>query len=379
MKFSCLQENLKQGLSIVSHLTTKNINFPILNNVLIKIEDKLIKLITTNLEVAINVNIRGKAEKDGDFTVPAKLFYDYVALLPPNERVDLEVKGSLIEIKSGSYDTKIKGQPATEFPLLPQLKKELTYAVRGRDFKKALEQVLFSVASNEIRPEISGVLFNFGKSEPYELTVVGTDSYRLSEKKLPFTLKNDALADNSHKNFIVPLKTLIEVNHILSVFSAAGDDALEISVLENQVLFSYDSVELIAKLIEGQYPNYQQVIPETFQTKGIFNKDELAKTIKATSLFATGLNDVYLKVSPPEGIITVSSVNSQTGEQKADVKGEIQGIPNEVTVNYKYLLDFFNSIDATEVEFKMIDAFNPCVLIPKDSKDFLYVVMPIKR
>lgn len=377
MKFSCLQENLKQGLSIVSHLTTKNINFPILNNVLIKIEDKLIKLITTNLEVAINVNIRGKAEVDGDFTVPAKLFYDYIALLP-NDRIDLEVKNNVLEIKSGTYDTKIKGLAAADFPLLPHLQKQNSYLIRGKEFKRALEQVLFSVAANEIRPEISGVLFSFSKTEPKELRLVGTDSYRLAERKVGFTVKEGSSVEGI-RDIIIPLKTLAHISHILSVFSASGDDFLEISVLENQVLFVYDSVLLTARLIEGQYPNYHQVIPESFQTKAILGRDELEKIIKTTSLFATGLNDINVKMSPAGGEMTVSSLNSQTGEQKASIKGDINGIENEVTLNYRYLLDFLSAIDKSEVEFKMIDANNPCVLTPKDDKDYLYVVMPIKR
>jgi len=377
MKFSCLQENLKQGLSIVSHLTTKNINFPILNNVLIKIEDKLIKLITTNLEVAINVNIRGKAEIDGDFTVPAKLFYDFIALLP-NDRVDLEVKNNVLEIKSGTYDTKIKGLAAADFPLLPRLQKQNSYLIRGKEFKRALEQVLFSVAANEIRPEISGVLFSFSKTEPKELRLVGTDSYRLAEKRVGFTLKEGSSLEGV-RDVIIPLKTLAHVSHILSVFGASGDDFLEISVLENQVLFVYDSVLLTARLIEGQYPNYHQVIPESFQTKAILSRDELEKIIKTTSLFATGLNDISVKMSPAGGVMTVSSLNSQTGEQKASIKGDLNGIENEVTLNYRYLLDFLSAIDKSEVEFKMIDANNPCVLTPKDDKDYLYVVMPIKR
>lgn len=377
MKLSCLQENLKQGLSIVSHLTTKSVNFPILNNVLLKIEDKIIKLITTNLEVAINVNIRGKAEVDGDFTVPAKLFYDYVALLP-NDRVDLEVKNNSLEIKSGTYDTKIKGLAATDFPLLPHLQKENSYFVKGKDFKSALEQVLFSVASNEIRPEISGVLFGFGRGESRELRLVGTDSYRLAEKKIDFTIKEGASLDGV-RDIIVPLKTLAHVNHVLSVLGASGDDSLEISVFQNQVIFVYDSVEIIARLIEGQYPNYRQIIPESFQTKAILNSNDLEKVIKTTSLFATGLNDVHIKISPQNANMTVSSLNSQTGEQKATIKGDLNGIENEVTLNYRYLLDFLSAIKSQEVEFKMIDGNTACILVPKDDKDYLYVVMPIKR
>lgn len=337
----------------------------------------MIKLITTNLEVAINVNIRGKAEIDGDFTVPAKLFYDYVALLP-NDRVDMEVKGNSLEIKSGTYDTKIKGLAAADFPLLPHLSRENSYLVKGREFKGALEQVLFSVASNEIRPEISGVLFSFSKSEPLELRLVGTDSYRLAEKKIGFSVKDGSSLEGV-RDIIVPLKTLAHVNHVLSVLGTSGDDTLEISVFQNQVIFVYDSVEIIARLIEGQYPNYRQIIPESFQTKAVLNARELEKMIKTTSLFATGLNDIHIKMSPQSENITVSSLNSQTGEQKATIKGELNGIENEVTLNYRYLLDFLSAIEKPEVEFKMIDGNTACIMVPKDDKNYLYVVMPIKR
>jgi len=132
-------------------------------------------------------------------------------------------------------------------------------------------------------------------------------------------------------------------------------------------------------LIEGQYPNYKQVIPESFKTRGVFSRDELEKIIKSSSLFAAGLNDINLKISASEGFLSVSSINSQTGEQKATIKGLVEGIDNEVTLNYRYLLDFMSAVQNPNTEVKLIDAYNPCVLVPKDSKDYLYVVMPIKR
>jgi len=378
MKFSCLQDNLKQGLSIVSHLTAKNVNFPILNNVLVKIDEKVIKFITTNLEVAINVGVRGKVDMAGEFTVPARLFYDYIALLP-NDRVDMEVKENSIHIQSGAYDTKIKGQISGDFPLLPTINREKSYFIRGKDFKRALEQVIFAVSSNEIRPEISGVYFSFNSGRPGEILLVGTDSYRLAERKISLLPADIRQSSELKKDIIVPFKTLTEVNHILSVLGTLGDDILEISVADNQVLFAYDAVELIGRLIEGQYPNYRQIIPDNFQTKAIIYRDEFLKTIKSASLFATGLNDISIRINVLSGDVKISSLNSQTGEQMAALKAGIEGRDNEVTLNYKYILDFLNCINENEIEFKMIDANNPCLLVPKDNKDYLYIAMPIRR
>ncbi|MEA3272671.1 MAG: DNA polymerase III subunit beta, partial [Patescibacteria group bacterium] len=258
MQFSCTKENLYRGLSVVSHITTKNINLPILNNVLVKTENKVLKLISTNLEIATSCVIRGKIEGDGDFTVPAKLFADYINLLP-NERVDCNEENEFLSIKCGNYGTKIKGIPAADFPLIPQISKESSHRVFAPDLKRAIERVIFAASTNESRPEISGVFVSFNpEGLEGKAVLAATDSYRLAESKLQLNSEDN----NKKESVIIPGRTLAEVLRVISVVggSAEGNDVVEICIGENQILFSHNGVELSSRLIEGQYPDYHHVV-----------------------------------------------------------------------------------------------------------------------
>lgn len=367
MKLSCLQENLNKGLAIVSHITSKNVNLPILNNVLLKAEKGTLNLSATNLEIGIVARVRGKIEEGGAFTVQAKLLADYINLLP-NEKIDLVLKDRVLKAECRNSQTKINGISAEEFPLIPQVEKKNPYIVEIKDFKEALAQVVFATAQDESRPEISGVLFSFKKNE---LRVVATDSYRLAEKIIK--LEKSA---NQDKEIIVPTRTLQELLRILG--EEVGE--LEIYLAENQILFSYDEVDLVSRIIEGQYPDYQQIIPREFQTQIIANTKELVKVIKTASLFCqAGINDVNLEFSPSQKQLRVSTVNTQLGESTSKLDIGISGQENKIVFNYRYLLDGLLNIRSEEVILEMTDSGNPGVLKPKDKKDYLYIIMPIKQ
>ena len=382
MKISCTQENLNQGLFIVSHLAAKSAALPILNNILIQASENLIKLSATNLEIGVTCGVRGKVEEEGDFTVQSKLFADYVSLLP-KDRVDLTVdknqeNNQNLEVKCKNHATKIKGQLAADFPLIPQINKTNPYVVDYQKFRQAISQVIFAVSISETRPEISGVFFNFTKNQ---LILAATDSYRLAEKKIDLDKKNK----DEEKKFIVPARALQELQRILGSFkdpaAISEIEFVEIYLGENQILFRIDSVELISRLVEGQYPDYQQIIPQTANTKITANTAELIKAIKAASLFArSGIYDVSLEVNPDKKIILISAANSQLGENRSEISAEITGENNATVVNFRYLLDGLQNIDSEEILINIIDGNGPCLIQTSEkSVDYLYIIMPIKQ
>lgn len=381
MKFSCTKENLSRGLSVVSHITTKNINLPILNNVLVKIENKALKLVTTNLEIAISCAVRGKVDEDGEFTVPAKLFADCITLLP-NERIDCDGNENFLKVKCKSFETKIKGMPAVDFPLIPKIAKESNYRVFAPDLKKAVESVIFAASLNESRPEISGICASFNP-EGIEGKVVfaATDSYRLAESKIQLHSDNQ---NNKKESIIIPARTFAEVLRIISVAreGAEGEDVVEITIGEGQVQFSYKGIEIGSRLIEGTYPDYRHIIPEKYITSTVVAKEDLGKAAKISSLFTkAGLNDVKINVLGTNKEMEVSSANNQTGENNSRIDIESEGPQNEIVLNYKYLIDGINNIETEKMKMKIIDASSPCLLEPLDPKsgmDYLYIVMPIK-
>jgi len=237
--------------------------------------------------------------------------------------------------------------------------------------------VIFAVTNNETRLELSGVLLTFTKDN---LTLVGTDSYRLAEKKI----KIKSNYENPNNKVIIPARTLQELIRVLSGFK--DDDRLEgageikICLSDNQVLFIFGSTELVSRLINGSYPDYQQIIPLNYKTRVLINKNELMRAIKASAIFSkAGVNDVALDFKAETGKITISSASSQVGESSVELNSEIEGDNNEIIINYRYFLDGLNNISSDMVKLDLVNSGTPCVLRPKKSDDYLYIVMPIRQ
>ncbi len=378
MKLSCTKENLHQGLGIVSHLTTKNSQLQILQNVLVKADNGIIRLTATNLEIAIHCIVRGKIDVNGETTIPSKLFFDYVSLLP-NETIRLESTDEHLDIQCQTHKTKIHGMDASEFPLIPNITPIKTFLIPVKELQEAISQVLFAVASNESRPELTGVCVRFfPKNGEGLLICAATDSYRLSEKTVPTV----SLIDQE-SSIIVPSRTLGEILRILSVFKDDVDLPANCSLglSDNQIVFSYGPVELVSRLIEGSYPDYYQIIPKQFHTEAVLDREDFVKAVKTASLFSrTGLFDVTLRFHPDQKELFVESTDATRGENRTICPAEMSGVDNTVTVNFRYLLDGLQAMQSDKVVFRMIDASNPCLLTPQDATTaFRYIVMPIKQ
>ena len=374
MKFISLQENLKRGLSVVSRISSKNINLPILNNILIKANAGTIEFISTNLEIGISHQIRGKVEKDGEFTVDSKLINEYISLLESGEKVLVDLEKNELKIECGNYKTKIKGEDSKEFPLIPTIPKNSFYSTNLFTLKKALNSVIFSVSNSENRLELSGVLFSFIGED---LFLAATDSYRLAEYKLKI---NKEKIEEDQK-IIVPAKTIQELLRIIGNFENSleqDDQEIKIYLSDNQILFSFDSVEIISRLISGHYPDYQQIIPSKSQTEIKTNRNELVRAVKAAALFSkTGINDITLLFFGKK--ILVSAFSGSSGESQVELAAEVSGGDNEVTINYRYLLDGLNNIEGEFVGLSVLNKMTPCVLRPEKNKDYLYIVIPIRQ
>jgi len=376
MKLISLQENLKRGLSLVTHITSKNINLPILNNVLIKASKNKIELISTNLEIGIIHQVRGKVETEGSFTVDAKIVNDYVGLLP-NDKVKVEEKDGEIRLECNNYKTKINGEKASEFPLIPNINKNTGFLCSISEFKKSLISVSFAVSNNDSRPELSGVLFIFNNKK---LTLVATDSYRLAEKEIsvsPVSKTEDEV------RFIVPSRTIQELNRILSGVNdnlLDGDEInnIEVYFSDNQILFSLGQTDLISRLISGNYPDYTQIIPKNVKTEALVDRLEFLRAVKASSIFSkAGINDVALEFKNNNLVVSASS--GLSGESRIELNSENKGEDGEIIVNYKYLVDGLNNINSDKVVLELVSSSSPFLLKPEPKESYLYIVMPIRQ
>jgi len=364
MKLSCTQENLASGLNLVSPIASKGGSLPILQNILLEARDGSLMLRATNLEIGVTAHVRGKIEQEGTFTVNGRLFHDYVGLLS-SDKIDIEVEEEHLQIRSGNQQTKIHGLSSEEFPVIPSMDGGSSLTLEAAEIHEALGQVLFAVSASDTRPEISGVFLKF---ENDVLTMVGTDSYRLTERKIKCKTSVEKPIET-----IVPLRTMQELARILG----ASEGELGVMVSESQILFSVGEVELVSRLVVGNFPDYKQIIPSAVKTTVALDKEPLSRAIKSASLFCrAGLNHVSLQFSSDK--ILVSASASQVGENTIEVPAKIEGSDVDIVFDYRFLLDGLSALRGSEVIIKLDGSASPGVFISKE-EGYLYLVMPIKQ
>ena len=370
MKIICLQENFKKGLNIVQNIIGKNLTLPILNNILLSTEKKQLKLSTTDLEIAITNHVLCKIEKEGSITIPARTLVNFVNNLP-NKKIEMTVKNNIVYLKCENYKSNIKGLEVKDFPIIPRIKTEPVLEINSLNFKNALEQIVNFVSFSDIRPEITGILFDLSSNK--EIKLVATDSFRLGEKII--NLKNNKVRKNYQGLVIIPYKTAQE---LIRIISDQEEEILKVSIENNQILFDLSKIQIISKLIEGSYPSYQQLISQQFETTVLIEKEEFIKAVKLSSFFSSKINDVRLRINSKKSLVEVFSQDIELGENLSELKAEIKGKDLEIIFNHKYLLDGLNSINTRRVTLGFNSEVNPGIIKPEGDESFNYIIMPIK-
>lgn len=369
MQIICLQKNLKQALAICERIIGRNLTLPILNNILLSIENKRLRVSSTNLEIGINCWVSGKIEKEGSITVPARLLSGFVSNLP-NKKIELRVRDDQLSIKCENHKATLKGLGAKEFPIIPKIKESPLFKIKGEIFKTALTQVVEMAAFSESRPEISGVYMKFDSigSNKNLIKLVATDSFRLAEKSIEMKTKT------INQSLIIPQRTIQEVIRIL------GEEEGEVEVIlgSNQILFDLGYCQIISRLIEGQYPDYQQIIPKDSKTQVVMVRENLINAVRIASLFSSKINDIKFNIIPSKSVVEISAKDMDLGEDKSQLKAEIDGQGLEITFNYRYILDGLNNILSDKVVFYFNTGSSPAIIRPMGDKTYTYMIMPIK-
>jgi len=365
MKIVCTQENLKQGLATVGRIISSSNTLPILNNILIKTENGQLKISSTNLEIAITTHVRCKVEEEGEITVASKTIIDLVNNLP-NKNITLQSAHNEVEVETENYHTSIKTLPAEEFPLIPQMENENIISLDSQELKNALNQVVFAVSTNQTQPEISGILF---KLEGETLKVTATDRYRLAEKKI--ALKEKFLTP---REVILPQKTAVELSRIIG--SQKG--VVEISFNETQTSLCFNETQIISRLIDGQYPPYEQIIPTSFNSRVFTEKQPLINALRAGAIFSQGTNSVKLEYDSEKQVLILVSESAELGKSVVDLPSKVEGPSGSVVLNHHYILDCLSNIETAGVEMKIIDDSAATLILPEGKNDYIYLVMPIK-
>lgn len=365
MNIICTQENLKNGVLIVGRIISSNNSLPVLNNILLKTENGLLKLSSTNLEIGITTRVRCKIEEPGGVTVVCKTLTELVNNLP-NKNINLKTKSGQIELDSDGYKAVVKTTPHEEFPIIPVIEDGKSFEVEAEVLKKALDQVLFAASTNLTQPEISGVLFSLDKQY---LKIVATDRYRLAEKKLE--INNSNISD---AQFIVPHKTLLELSRIIG----NNKKAIEVVFNETQAVFKVSDTEIVTRLVDGQYPDYKQIIPTEFNNQIVVKKDELLSALKVASIFSQNSNSVKLVFKGSGGKMVVSTESQELGKSDVEVEARIEGGSGELVLNHRYISECLNNLLAEKVVIKITSDSSPSLIIPEGKEDYTYLVMPIK-
>lgn len=367
MKLICAQSDLERALNIVSKAITPNTTLPVLNNILLKAEDKKLHFAATNLEVAIEYFIPAEVKSEGAITIPAKLISSYISLLK-DEKVEISLlEGETVQIKSSTSQTKMKGINSNEFPVIPKVEKENTIKVDTKELEAAITQTVFSASTNTSRPVLSGVLFDVDKDV---VRVVATDSYRLAEKTIKLKV-----ASTVTTQCIVPARTVMELGKILS---RAEDKDVEVNISKNQALFIVGDVRLMSRLIEGKFPPYGKIIPKSTKTKLEVLSEDLANVVRRVSLFARENNNSIKISATNDGKLNVSTDETKVGEEKAELSAKVDGENNKIALNAQYLLDVLNYVQSDKVVLEVDDKLSPAVVRSAKEKDYVYIIMPLK-
>lgn len=364
MKITVTQEKLSKALNNVSRIAIGKVTLPILNNVLIRVDKKKVSLITTNLDMAIEDFLPVSSSEDGVVTVPAKLLAEFISNLPKGEKIEITSKDTKVTIKAGKYSSTINGALADDFPELPEIneKKAVIYKIGVDEFKTSIGQVIIASSNDLTRPALTGVYFNTSDNT---LAIAATDGYRLAEKKLIDKVESEVKA-------IVPASSLQEVLRSIS------DDVeeVEISFNEDLVRFRLGEVEVISKLIDASFPDYQKLIPKDSNIEAILNREELTRVTKLAALFARSVGGSIICETITPDIFSVKSIANEFGENDSKIETTIEKA-GKINLNSRFLLDALNALDEKELEIKFSDRIAPVVIRNKKNHNYTHIIMPL--
>jgi DNA polymerase-3 subunit beta len=362
MKLQVTQENLSRALGSVARIATSRGTLPILSNVLIKTSQNRLSIAATNLDIAITHYIGSKVSEEGSITVPARLMQDFVSSLPGGI-IDLSLEELKLHISADKYQSVINGVSAEDYPVMPEIADGRSWTIPGKVLKTALQQVVGAASGDEARPVLTGVYLH---SHEGQLHMVATDSYRLAEKVLqPIT---------EDVKMLVPASALSDLLRILGEY----EDEVSVTHDDQQVLFKVGDVQLVTRLIEGNYPDYRKLIPQDFSASATLKRADLTNITKVSSLFAReSAGSVTINLDQAKAQVSIRSVASQLGENTAAASAEVTG-DGTITLNSRYILDALHALSGDDVVLAFNGRLEPSVLRDPKQTDYLHVIMPLK-
>ena len=371
MNVSVMQENLARGLGIVSRAVSSRATLPVLANVLLKTDNAGLKLTATNLEIGINCWVPGKVEAEGEITVPAKLLTDLVASLP-NQRIDLQLspKDRTLKVTCGGSRSSIKGIDADEFPVVAAIGDAPATSVDARALREALGEVVFAAATDESRPILTGVLT---KLTGDRMTLAAADNYRIAVRSL--TVAQPVAAETS---IVVPGRSYAELMRILP----DAEQPIEITITPNksQVLFHVEGIDLVSRLIEGQFPNYEPVIPTAHTSRAVIDREAFLAGARRASIFARDSANIVKVELGGDGTneVSITAHAADVGDNADVLEAAVEGQQTTIAFNARYLIDVLANLGADEAALELSGPLAPGVIRGIGKDEYVHVIMPVR-
>ena len=373
MQVSCLQENLSRGLGVVGRAVATRSPLPIMQNVLIQTDGSRLKLAATDAEIAITTWIGCQVEEEGGITAPARLLTNFVNSLPA-ERIDLEIgEGATgLALRCARVDANLNGISADDFPPIPTTDEGVVCRMAASDLERAISLVAFAAATEDSRPVLTGIKVEI---EGDEATFAAADGFRLAvyKGKLAEALSEDL-------GFIIPARALREISRLL----AGRDEDVEftVSASKNSALFRLSDTEIVTQLLQGAFPNYSQLIPQSFDTKATVNRAYFSRATRTAEIFArdgSGILRLMVEGSSEDerSKLTISAKAEEIGEHTEDVDATIEGNDAKIAFNSKYVIDVLEVLLSDDIALEVTSPSSPGVIRPVGDDRYVHVVMPM--
>lgn len=369
MKIKVKREEILKGLQRVQGVVEKRNTMPILSNILIEAVDQGLKISATDLEVGVCGTYKADILEEGRICISARRLYEITKELADEEVAITKLENNWIALESGQSRFKMAGVPPDDFPSLPPIEEAVTFSVQGKILSGMIQKTVFAVGENDVRYILNGVSLNLiNKEKGSILRVVGTDGHRLAiaEARLDKSAEKEGGA-------VIPKKAIAEVRRIVD----EDGETPSIGIGKTQIVFQKGTFNLISRIMEGNYPNYQQVIPKDNDKKVIILKKDIEGALKRASILA-GEKTKQVRLSIEEGRIQLTSSSPEIGEAQDTIPAKYKGTTIVVCFNARYLLDAISVIEGEEVLLEFKDQASPCLIKEGESNDYLCLVMPMR-
>ncbi len=369
MKLTCSKEVFLENISIAEKTTGKNLTLPVLGCLLLDAnEDGVLKIRATNIDLGIELSIPATIHEPGRVVVPGNILQSVISSMYDSKDITLSLSGENLSVSSPKSKTIIKSFPTDDFPTLPEIEKEdITFTFNSKDFLRGVQSVWFSASTTTIKPELATVyIYVFDK----KMYFVATDSFRLGEKTLSISKNIDM------EPILIPIKNIIE---IIKVFDFLNDTDIEVHLNENQIVFTTKGVYVTSRLIDGNFPDYKQILPKEFTSEVIVLKQDLINVLKKINIFSDKSNQVQFLVEPSKKKVVLKSQNKDVGETVETLDAALSGDDLQISFNHKYITDCLQSINSDSISLSFTGLSRPVVMKGVSDTSFLYLVMPMNK